>query len=137
MVGHPSEWQEGAEGYGLRFAHTYGMHVVRQSIQFGAGALLDEDTRYVPSGETRFGPRLKYALISPFIARSHTGKRRVAFSTIGGMAGAAFISRTWQPPSNSHPADAMSSFGVSVGVAVGMNVVHEFFPGVYNLFGHR
>ena len=133
----PSEWHQDAEGYGRRFANSFGAHLVRGSIRSGAGALLDEDTRYVPSGESRFGPRLKYALTSTFMGRSHTGERRIAFSTIGAFAGTSFISRAWQPPSTSQPADAMSNFGISVGVATGVNLLHEFFPRAYRLWGLR
>ena len=124
----PSEWKQGATGYGYRFANAYGMHVMRQTIQFGAAALLDEDTRYIPSTSTSFGGRLTYALTSTVTARSHTGKRKIAFSTIGAVVGTAFISRAWQPPSNSSATDAVSSFGKTLGVAAGFNVLHEFIP---------
>src|SRR5262245_24973539 len=36
----PSEWKQDAGGYGVRFANSYGIHMVRQTIKFGAGALL-------------------------------------------------------------------------------------------------
>jgi len=137
LANTPSEWNQGAEGYGRRFANSYGIHVVRQSIRDGAGALLDEDTRYMPSPDTRFAPRLKYALMSTFMARTHTGRRRVAFSSIGALAGTAFISRAWQPSSTSQPLDAMSNFGIGVGVEAASNVVHEFFPRVFHLWGLR
>ncbi len=133
----PSEWHQGAEGYGRRFANSYGIHIARESIRSGAGALLDEDTRYIASSDTRFAPRLKHAVLSTFMCRTHTGQERVAFSSIGALAGSAFLSRAWQPSSTSQPADAMSNFGVGVGVAAATNVVHEFLPRVFHFWGLR
>ncbi len=126
----PSEWGQGASGYGYRIANSFGIHVVGQTIDAGTAALLDEDTRYRPSDASGFTPRLTYAIASTFIARSHTGSRRVAISRIAGFVGGAFISRAWQPPSNSHPSNAFTAMGVSVGVAAGSNVAREFLPKV-------
>jgi hypothetical protein len=128
----PSEWQQGATGYGYRFANSFGIHVVRATIRNGAAALLHEDNRYIPSGATGFGPRLKYALTSTVLARSRDGSRHVSASAISGFVGGAFISRAWQPPSTAHANNAASSLGVSVGLSAGMNVAHEFFPRIFH-----
>src|SRR5262249_26458623 len=130
----PGEWGQGSAGYGRRFANSYGFHVVRQTIQSGGAALLHEDTRYVPSGASGFVPRLKYALTSTVMARSRNGSRHISISMIGGFTGAAFISRAWQPQSRAQPEDAMTALGVSVGLAAGRNVVHEFFPRVFHFW---
>jgi hypothetical protein len=132
----PSEWGQGAAGYGCRFASSCGLHVVRQTIQTGGAALLHEDTRYIPSGETGFVPRLKYALTSTVTARSRDGSRHLSAPVIGGFVGAAFISRAWQPPSRSHPDDAISALGVSMGLAATKNVVREFCPRMFHLWRH-
>ena len=58
----PKEWREGAEGYGLRFASSYGEHVVRETLMFGASSALHEDNRYVRSGESDLRPRIRYAV---------------------------------------------------------------------------
>ena len=126
----PTEWQQGAEGYGKRFASSYGGNMVRRTIQAGAGALLDEDSRYVPCTATGFGPRVKYALISPYMARSRTGSRKVSIAAIGALIGGAFISRTWQPPSTSHPSNALSVIASTAGTNAGISVAREFFPNV-------
>ena len=126
----PTEWQQGAEGYGKRFASAYGGNMVRRTIQAGAGALLDEDNRYVPCTESGFVPRMKYALISPYMARSHTGSRKVSIAAIGALVGAAFISRTWQPSSTSNPSNALTVIGTTAGTNAGIAVAREFFPNV-------
>jgi hypothetical protein len=124
----PAEWHQGAEGYGRRFASSYAGHMVRQSLQSGLGAVFDEDNRYVPSTASGFGPRLGYALSSTFIARSHTGARKVSISAAGSLVGSAFISRAWQPPSTSHPSNALTSVVITGGVIAGLHVAREFFP---------
>ncbi len=127
----PKEWGQGGAGYGARFASSFGTHIVRQSIVSGTAALLNEDTRYLPSGESHFGPRLKYALASTFLARGEDGYRQVSLSKIGGFVGAAFISRAWQPPSTAHTQNAFANIGVSVGITAGMNVAREFLPRIF------
>ncbi len=122
----PSEWKQGAEGYGRRFANSYGQHLLRQTMMFGAASVLHEDNRYIRCSESGFGPRLKYAVLSTFLARRDDGTRRFSFSRIGSTAGTAFISRTWQPHSTDTPSDAASSFGISIGVQTGFNVAREF-----------
>jgi len=133
----PGEWGQGAEGFGRRFGSSFGFHVVRRSIAAGAGALLDEDNRYIPSNATGFLPRLGYALTSTVIARSHDGSRHISISAIGSYTGAAFISRTWQPSSNAGPQDAVSAMGISLGLAAGTNVIREFLPHVAHMWWFR
>jgi hypothetical protein len=124
----PHEWEQGSTAYGRRFASSYGGHIVRLTIQSGVGALLDEDNRYVRCTESGFTPRLKYAVTSTFMARSHTGARKVSISAISSLVGAAFISRTWQPPSTSHASNAATALATTAGVNVGFHVAREFFP---------
>jgi len=131
----PSEWDQDGWGYGLRFASSFGVHVVKQSIESGTAALLHEDNRYVPCSETGFGPRLKYALTSTVMARSPNGSRRISISKISAFTATSFISRTWQPASTSQASDAFAHLGISVGLAAGYNVGREFLPRVFHFWG--
>jgi hypothetical protein len=124
----PKEWREGAEGYSFRFASSYGEHVVRETLAFGASTVLHEDNRYLRSEESDLRPRIRYAVGSTFLARRDNGSRRLSFSRIGALAGAALISRLWQPGSTRSPRSAAVNFGTSIGVAAAFNVVREFWP---------
>jgi hypothetical protein len=124
----PKEWRQGTEGYGLRFASSYGEHVVRETLAFGASTVLHEDNRYHRSAESDVRPRIRYAVASTFLARRDDGSRRVSFSRIGAFAGAALISRLWQPKSTQSPRGAAVNFGSSIGIAAAFNVVREFWP---------
>jgi len=130
MLGCIATAPPGHQSFRTGYLGSYGGNMVRRTIQAGAGALLDEDSRYVPCTATGFGPRVKYALISPYMARSRTGSRKVSIAAIGALIGGAFISRTWQPPSTSHPSNALSVIASTAGTNAGISVAREFFPNV-------
>jgi hypothetical protein len=128
----PHEWGQGAEGYAFRLASAYGEHIVQSTVMYGASVALHEDNRYFQSGQSGFSARLKYALLSTFLARHDDGTRHLSFSRIGSYAAAAVISREWQPPSTSGPVHAADNFAISVGVEAGFNVAREFLPGIFH-----
>jgi len=47
---------------------------------------------------------------------------------MGGVAGSAFLSRLWQPPSQDSAGDAAVSFGITMSTNIGFGVVKEFLP---------
>jgi len=128
----PEEWKQGARGYGLRYGSGYAQRITREALILGASSILHEDNRYFASRQTGFGPRLKYALESTFLARKDDGTRRFAFSQVGGMAGASLISRTWQPNSTGSMRSAGLNFATGLGVAAGFNVAREFVPRLFH-----
>jgi hypothetical protein len=87
------------------------------------------------SGESGFLPRLKCALVGTVLARRDDGSRCFSFSRAGSVTATAAISRIWQPPSTSGPENAVSAFGVSLGVDAGFNVAREFFPRLFHTPG--
>jgi hypothetical protein len=127
----PHEWGQGAEGYGRRFGDSFAQQIMRQTLVYGASDLLHEDNRYIPSGESGAGARVKYAVASTFLARKDNGTRRFSYSRIGGTLAVAFISREWQPPSENKPRNAAASFGTTLGTEVGFNIAREFLPEVF------
>jgi hypothetical protein len=130
----PHEWDQGAEGYGRRFASSFGENVVRQTITYAVSSAIDEDNRYFRSERTGFGSRTMYAVESAFLARRSDGTRRLSYSRITGLVAAAFISRAWQPPSERGPSHAAANVGTTVGAEIGFNVVREILP---DLFHHH
>jgi hypothetical protein len=131
---NPTEWGQGARGYERRLGNTYAQHIIRQTLIFGASSALQEDNRYLPSGESAVGSRIKYAVGSTFLARRDDGTRRFAFSRMGASAGTAFISRLWQPHSQNSTGNALCSFGIAIGAQAGFNVAREFLPSVFHDF---
>ncbi len=133
----PKEWKQGAEAYGDRFGSLYAVHVIRGTLEYGASAALREDNRYVRSRETGFCKRSRHAIASTVIARDEAGHKHFAYSRFGSAAGAAFISRLWQPRSTDSAGDAAEQFGFTIGVDVGGNLVREFWPDVKQHFRKR
>lgn len=127
----PSEWGRGGEGYAKRLGNSYAQRVMQGTMMYGASSVLHEDNRYVPSMESAFGPRLRYAIASSFLARTDDGTRRVSFSRLGSYLATAFISRAWQPPSTNGAQNAAASFGTAIGTTIGFNVAREFLPKVF------
>jgi len=130
----PTEWGQGMEGYGRRFASRVGQRTVNNSIRFGVGAALREDPRYFPSERKGFLPRMGHALAYTFVARTDSGGRTFAVSRFAGAFGSAFISNTWHPAGVDDTNHALGRAGIALAVDAGMNVVREFWPDVKRVF---
>ena len=133
----PKEWGGGAQAYGERVGSAFAQHVIRGTLQYGASAALHEDNRYFFSGQTGFFRRTKYAIASTLLARHDNGNRAFSFSHVGSAAGAAFISREWQPRSTTSAGDGAVSFGINMGADMAFNVVREFWPGMKRHFRRK
>jgi hypothetical protein len=126
----PSEWGQGASGYGKRFANIVGQYSIQRTVTFGLASALHEDNRYFNSGKTGLWPRTGYAVASGILARHDDGSRHVSLSQLGGVAAGAFLSRFWQPPSQSSAGNGAVSFGITMASNMGFSVVKEFLPDV-------
>jgi hypothetical protein len=133
----PAEWGGKPAGLGARVGSGLARHVVRGTLEYGASALLHEDNRYLRSPQHGFWRRMRYAVVSTFLARHDNGRRGFGFSRIGSAAGASFIARAWLPRSVATAGAAASSFGISIGADVGFNVFHEFWPDLRRHFRRR
>jgi hypothetical protein len=124
----PTEWEQGASGYGKRFANILGQYSIRRTATFGLSSALHEDNRYFNSGKTSFWSRTGYAVASGMLARRDDGSRHLSISQLGGTAAGAFLSRPWLPPSQHSAGDAAISFGITMGVNIGSGALKEFLP---------
>jgi len=127
-VDRPQEWQQGARGFGLRYGSVYGEYFIGQTFEHLTAYGLHEDNRYFASGQRGLARRLGYAIGSTFLARHDDGSRSISISGIGGAGAAAWLSRQWQPRSTTSNADAAVSFGLTLGVRAGLNILREFSP---------
>jgi hypothetical protein len=124
----PEEWEQGASGYGKRYANILGQYSIQRTVTFGLSSALHEDNRYFNSGKKGFWSRTVYALSSGILARHDDGSRHFSVSQVGGTAAGAFLSRLWQPPSQDSAGDGAVSFGITMGSNIGFSVVKEFLP---------
>lgn len=127
-LNRPREWGQGMDGFGKRIGSTYAQHFIGTTLENGAAYALHEDNRYFASGKQSTWGRLFYASESTLLARHDDGTRSLSLSAIGGAVGAAFLSRTWQPPSTRSADDAAISFGLSLAMRAAFNTAREFSP---------
>jgi hypothetical protein len=130
----PFEWEQGASGYGKRYANIFGQYSIQRTVTYGLGSVLHEDSRYFNSGKQGFWPRTGYALSSGILARHDDGTRHFSFSEVGGVAAGAFLARTWLPPSQHSAGDAAVSFGITMASNIGFGVAKEFLPDLLRPF---
>ncbi len=124
----PSEWEQGASGYGKRFANILGQYSIQRTVTFSLSSVLHEDNRYFNSGKTGLWSRTGYAVASGILARHDDGSRHLSISQLGGVAAGAFLSRFWQPASTHSAGNGAVSFGITMASNMGFGVVKEFLP---------
>jgi hypothetical protein len=124
----PEEWEQGASGYGKRFANITGQYSIQRTVTFGLASALHEDNRYFNSGKKGLWPRTWYAVTSGILARHDDGSRHISISQLGGVAAGAFLSRLWQPPSQHSAGDGAVSFGITMSSEMGFGVAKELLP---------
>jgi hypothetical protein len=124
----PDEWEQGASGYGKRFANILGQYSIQRTVTFGLSSATHEDNRYFNSGKQGIWPRTRYALASSVLARHDDGSRNISISQLGGVAAGAFLSRLWQPASQNSAEDGAVSFGLTMASNTAFSVVKEFLP---------
>ena len=126
----PTEWGQGAEGYGKRLASSYGATIINGTITLGTSALFHDDNRYFRSTSPSFGGRFGAVVISPFVAHNDRGGTRFSTSSFLGGVGQSTIPLAWSPRSW----QGASGIGINAliwyGQAAGINLVREFYPSV-------
>jgi hypothetical protein len=131
----PEEWEQGASGYGKRFANILGQYAIQRTVSYGLGSALHEDNRYFNSGRQGIWPRTGYALTSGILARHDDGSRHLSISQVGGVAAGAFLARVWLPPSQSSAGAGAVSFGITMASNAAFGIVKEFLPDLGRAFG--
>jgi hypothetical protein len=137
MERQTSEWEQGASGYGKRFANIIGQYSIQRTVTFGLGSVLHKDNRYFNSGKKGLWSRTGYAGASGILVRHDDGSRNLSISQLGGVAPGAFLSRYWQPPSQHSPGNVAISSGISMASNMGFSVVKEFLPDLGRVITHR
>jgi hypothetical protein len=133
----PPEWEQGLSGYGKRFGNIVGQYSIQRTVTFGLARTLHEDNRYFNSGKQCFWARAEYALESSVLARGDDGSRHLSISQLGGVVAGAFLSRSWQPPSQGSAGDGAVSFGITMASNSGFSVVKEFLLDVGHLISKQ
>ncbi len=133
----PAEWGTGAEGFGKALAFKYLDRVTSHTIEFGVGALLQEDPRYYPSTDKAFWARVGHAVKASFFVHTETGGERFAFGRFAGAYGSAALSNLWLPSGTGGLTHTFSKGSKSIGEDIGSNLFKEFWPDIKHKFLKR
>jgi hypothetical protein len=93
-------------------------------------SLLKQDPRYYPSTSESVMGRASYAVSRIFITRDDSGKRRVNTSYFLGVLTSVAIATAYRPYWARSTSGAFNNFGTTIGSDAGINVLHEFGPGI-------
>jgi hypothetical protein len=130
----PPEWQQGAAGYGQRFASSFGIAAVSTTTRYGLAQVFKVDTLYYRCGCKGF-PRLTHALISTLTAR-RGAQGRTVFSfpaLIAPYAGTMTAVYGWYPD-RYNAKDAFRMGNYTMLGYVGSNIALEFiYSGPHSL----
>jgi hypothetical protein len=124
--GYPNEWGDGVSGFSKRWASRYAAAAIGNTTKYAVARMMHQDPSFTRCQCTGFGARFRYAVTSPFTARTRTGRRVFSLATIAGQAAEHVVpAATWYPPGR------VMSDGVKFTVAgvvskIGVNVFREF-----------
>jgi len=122
----PEEWGGQWEGFGRRVASGFGKNVIKQTTIYALDESFKLDSKFYRSQKRDFGSKVKNALVSPFTARTPSGKRVFGFPRIAGTYASSIIAaETWYPKRYDYK-DGLRSGTVSLGLNVAFNLFKEF-----------
>jgi len=137
LADSPTEWGQGAAGFGRRVANNLAYNVVRQTLAYGISIPTHEDLRYFASNESTTGKRFKHALLSPVVARRSDGRDHFSYSNTAGIVGANLIQLTWAPPSWRTPGSVATGMLWTYGGTAALNLVREYVPDLIRKIKNR
>jgi len=125
----PPEWNQGAAGYGKRFASDFGIAAVSTSTRYALAEVLKEDPLYYRCECKGIFPRLSHAVVSSVTARRGGDGHRVISipALVAPYAGTMAATYSWyQTRYNAADGFRMGNYNLLVSVVGSM--VREFSP---------
>jgi hypothetical protein len=96
-------------------------------------SLLKRRLNYHPASSDSLMGRATYAASRIFVARDDSGKGRLNTSYFLGVLTSAAIHTAYRPYWRRSPSQPFNDFGSTIGNDAGMNLFHEFGPGLQQL----
>jgi hypothetical protein len=125
----PVEWEQGASGYGKRYASEFGRTAIQQTIIYGLDTAVGLDTGFKRSNRKGFFPRMTHALAENITSRTRTGKRVISIPRISGIYASRIISEeAWYPARYGYK-DGLRSGTSFLLAGFGINLIREFIIG--------
>jgi len=145
----PSEWPQGADGFGRRFGTRYTQGLAKSTGSFLIGALNHEDPRPHPPPipgcshnhipKSGFWPRTGDALLATVWTHRDNCTDGVAISHFAGALSSGFIGMAWMPDRSNTIGEAFARSGTAFGGDVAASLFSEFqgdlFGFISRIFG--
>ena len=122
----PEEWEQGASGYGKRYASSFGRNLIQQTVVYGLDSAMGLDTRFRKSARKGFFPRMKDALAENITSRNRAGKRVFSVPRVSGVYASGIISHEAWYPARYNYKDGLRSGTQTLLTGFGLNLVREF-----------
>ena len=123
----PSQWRQGAKGYGKRvgagFADATAEGLIGNAI---LPSLLHQDPRYFYQGSGTKKSRALHAMLAAFICKGDNGTTQPNYSTWGGSLISSSIALSYYPSSDRNAQHVFKNFGIGMGLHVAGGLVQEF-----------
>jgi hypothetical protein len=136
-INSPTEWGQGGEAYGKRFASTLAWSGIHSTLAFGLDSALHQDPRYYRSRSTGFWRRSGHALRGTILTRTDTGGETLSTWRIGSSYGAAFLSDLWYPARLDTFRHGFVTGSLGLGFGLVSNLGAEFWPDIKSKLFHR
>ena len=135
----PSEYGQGAEGYGKRYGAGLADGLTAGIFITGLyPSLLRQDPRYYRLGDGGFSHRTGYAVSRILVTRQDSGRKAFNVSEVLGSFSSSALAVTYYPRSERDFSDVAERAGIQFAFDAGFNVLKEFYPEIERkLFGRK
>jgi hypothetical protein len=137
MTDSPTEWGQGAGGYGKRVGSSIASSGIRAVLAFGLDSTLHQDPRYFRSDSAGFWPRTGHALRGTILTRTDSGGETLSIWRLGSAYGASFISNQWYPDRLNTTRHGFVGGSTRLGFDAAKNVLSEFWPDIKRKISRR
>lgn len=133
---NPSEWHQGAKGYGKRLGAGFVDGVSGSLISDAIlPSLLHQDPRYFYQGSGTKKSRALHAMLAPVICKGDNGAWQPNYSQWGGSLIGYSISTAYYPSSDRTAGHVLQTFGIDMGLHVVGSLAQEFILGKFTSRG--
>jgi hypothetical protein len=133
---NPSEWHQGAEGYGKRLGAGFADAVTGSLLSNAIlPSLLHQDPRYFYQGTGTKKSRALHAMLAPIVCKGDNGAWQPNYSQWGGSLIGYSISTAYYPSSDRTAGHVFQTFGIDMGLHVVGSLAQEFILGKFTSRG--
>jgi len=131
----PSEYGQGAEGYGKRYGAGFADGLTAAVFITGLyPSLLRQDPRYYRLGDGGLSHRMGYAVSRVLVTRQDSGRKAFNVSEMLGSFSSSALAVTYYPKSERDFSDVAERVSIQFAFDAGFNVLKEFCPDIKRKF---